>query len=92
MCLWPIARHSSDVWRKQIVPAEEALISPANALLRSLSASVSSARSLTLCSGSASRFPRFETKNVAFPDHTCAFIWGENEKREKGNYTVYFLR
>lgn len=77
----------------QIVPAEEALISAANALLRSLSASVSFARSLTLCSGSASRFPWFATKKVAFPVHVFAHIYGEIMRNaRKEDYTVCFLR
>ena len=59
--------------------------------MRSLSAFVLSARSLILCSGSASRFPWFTKKNVAFPDRICACIRGENEKRAKRNYTVRFM-
>jgi hypothetical protein len=75
---------------REIVPAETAFISAANALLRSLSASVSSARSLTLCSGSASRFPWFVTKNVAFPDHIFAHIYEGEIMRNARNIPYVF--
>ena len=55
-------------------PAEAAFTSAASALLRSASVSVSSARALTLCSGSASRLSCFETNNVAFPESICAYM------------------
>jgi hypothetical protein len=78
---------------RENVPAEAAFTSAASALLRSLSASASSARSLNFCSGSASRFPWFATNNVAFPDaHLRAYICVGKKDDKNRHYTVGFLR